>query len=256
MSTFMLPPMADEPAPRGPWHLAFIVAVLVIIIAAAFRLGRSPEFDEGAVKLELPATADTLSRGRAAYRNDEFVNAYRLLRPHADLGDVESQRMLGWLFGTGFDGAYLVDHCTAAVWLDRAARAGNPWAMARLGEYYFRGVGVARDPIKGYLWARQAEREFARHPDIPPEQAKQMMAYVKRATTFDYRRAISEGARPPAATPDDWSYAQEPPVVVQPLPDIPIVDFFVMAISGTRQGCHAAPWVSPSDWWVNESSTP
>ncbi|MCB2108894.1 MAG: sel1 repeat family protein [Rhodobacteraceae bacterium] len=245
MTGFMNPPVADEPAPRNIRVIVFTVVALVIIIAAAFRLGRPPEFDETSVTLVIPATTETFDRGLDLFLQRDWTTAYTLLRPHADAGNSDAQLIMGWMFGYGFRGKYLVDHCKAAVWLDKSARQGNPVGMARLAEYYFRGAGVVRDPSKGYLWYREATAIRGNDPDSVTRGFK---AFVEKQPYgyVSFPNRDTEAYKDPGFM--NWDFHREPPVEVAPLPDIPIIDLIVQVAGNNRQGCHAAPNWSFSDF--------
>ena len=76
------------------------------------------------------------------------------VRAHA--GDADAQFALGCAYETG-DGVPARED-EAALWLERAARAGLPCAQVRIGEYYLRGVGVERDDARALSFFSAAAR--------------------------------------------------------------------------------------------------
>ena len=78
------------------------------------------------------ASDDALFRkGKAAYENGSFSQAYGLIRPLAENGHAEAQLILGELYNAGKGVAQ--DNATAVVWFRKAAEQGNVDAQLMLG---------------------------------------------------------------------------------------------------------------------------
>ena len=130
--------------------------------------------------------AGSLEDGHAAFQRNEYVTAFRLLRPLASSGNASAQFEIGYMYAHGFgvpknvsEGlrwfglaaeqgypdaesslgfAYyfgegvLSNYRVAAKWLRRAANQGLGNAQNKLGLMYERGEGVPQDYVSAYLW--------------------------------------------------------------------------------------------------------
>ena len=71
-------------------------------------------------------------------------------RRAAEKGDAPAQDMLSWML---LEGEVMpVDTFEARLWAERAANAGIPSSMTRLGMLYHNALGVERDPEKAVSW--------------------------------------------------------------------------------------------------------
>ncbi|MCV3765550.1 caspase family protein [Rhizobium sp. TRM95796] len=93
--------------------------------------------------------------GRAYEADKNYVEAAKRYREAADLGDMFGLANLGWLQVNGsVDGA---DPAKGVEAFETAARAGNHFAQASLGQIYRDGLaGQAQDYAKSFDWYRQA----------------------------------------------------------------------------------------------------
>lgn len=93
--------------------------------------------------------------GRAYEADNNFVEAEKRYREAADLGDMYGLANFGWLQVNGsVDGA---DPAKGLEAFETAARAGNHFAQASLGQVYRDGLaGQAQDYAKAFDWYRQA----------------------------------------------------------------------------------------------------
>jgi TonB family protein len=69
-------------------------------------------------------------------------------------GDPVAQNRLGAWYERGTN--VRTDLAQAALWYERAARAGNAHAQNNLGVLFWRGAGVPRDPYRATWWYAQA----------------------------------------------------------------------------------------------------
>ncbi|WP_170976343.1 caspase family protein [Rhizobium sp. FKL33] len=93
--------------------------------------------------------------GRAYEADKNYVEAEKRYREAADLGDMYGLANLGWLQVNGsVDGA---DPAKGLEAFETAARAGNHFAQASLGQVYRDGLaGEPQDYAKSFDWYRQA----------------------------------------------------------------------------------------------------
>jgi hypothetical protein len=238
MTGFMQPPVADEITPRS-WRATIFTCVgLVVIVITMFRLGRPEPFDETKVQPILPATEETLAQGVAAVRKGDGATGYALLLPHAQAGSRLAQSGIGTLYWNGFFGNALRDHCKAAIWFDKSARAGFGYAMLQLSTLYAKGAGIKRNEEKAYLWYRQASRSL--DPPLDVKTQDRIMREIESYLPHAYR---PDPGSPRAAELDEifavWDYSYETPVIASPLPDIPVIDLFAELFWARSRGCHS-----------------
>lgn len=140
--------------------------------------------------------AQGYEEGRAAYIQGEYQDAYAILKPLADSGDAEAQKMMGIMYDYGhgvtadpeqamqwyirsaeqgqtavqyqvgakyFKGENIAqNYAEAAKWWGRAAASGQVDAQFNLGLMYFRGLGVAQDDARASeFFQRAAEQNHA-----------------------------------------------------------------------------------------------
>lgn len=91
------------------------------------------------------------------------ANRTQLIQQATD-GEPRAQLMLGLAYQNG---QYELprDHQTAALWFGRAARAGDTYAAALLGDAYAAGDGVAKDSAAAQQWWGQAAQAGEVHAE-------------------------------------------------------------------------------------------
>lgn len=102
----------------------------------------------------LLATTATMSRAAERYRDGfdaleqgDYSEAFRLLKPLAEQGNVAAQLNLGTFYYHGR--GVTRDTALSAHWFGEAARRGNMHGQYRLGQLYMRGEGVPQDAREG-----------------------------------------------------------------------------------------------------------
>ena len=91
-----------------------------------------------------------------------YLQPYSKVRQAAELGDVEAQYDLAYLYyKAGEDPAIqgvAQNYRRAAYWYEKAALQGHARAQYNMGVLHLHGHGVERDPIEAYAWLlRSAE---------------------------------------------------------------------------------------------------
>ena len=119
--------------------------VLLISAAALF-----------AVALAVPAEADLLADGVAAYEAGDYAGAAKAWRPLAEGGDAMAQFNLGLLHETGRGVAE--DPAEAAAWYKRAALQGLTQAQFNLALLHQTGRGVEKNGEEALYWLEVAAR--------------------------------------------------------------------------------------------------
>ena len=102
----------------------------------------------------VPALADALEDGVAAYQAKEYQKAISLWRPLADAGVAAAQQHVGLMYAEG-KGVPQND-VEAAKWFTRAAEQGDALAQYDLGVSFAEGIGVKKDPEIAAKWFRRA----------------------------------------------------------------------------------------------------
>ncbi|MGI9160148.1 MAG: tetratricopeptide repeat protein, partial [Saprospiraceae bacterium] len=102
---------------------------------------------------EVYARFHDMEVGRAG-RNFETV--FPELLALAQEGSALAQETVGRMYR--LEMGVELDRCEATYWMDKAARAGRPWAQQMMGGAYWNGNGVLRDHELAYLWFQTAVR--------------------------------------------------------------------------------------------------
>jgi hypothetical protein len=97
---------------------------------------------------------DDFQRGMLALQRGDYAEAYCLLKPLAEQGDVESQYNIGWLYANG--NGMRVDMNKAIEWWKRAATKGYVDAEFALGLAYTTGDGIKADKEEAVKWYLKA----------------------------------------------------------------------------------------------------
>jgi len=108
--------------------------------------------------------AETFEEGRAAYLEGDYPTAYEILRPLAESGNAEAQKMMGIMYdyGQGVDS----DPEQAFRWYLRSAEQGDPAVQYQVGAKYFKGDGIEQNYAEAARWWKlaadkgQAEAQF------------------------------------------------------------------------------------------------
>ena len=103
-----------------------------------------------ALLVALPAHAQDLKKGLAAYKRGDYAAALKEWRPLAEIGVAAAQNNLGAMYRKGH--GITRDYGEALKWYRRAADQGNANAQYSLGLMHFRGNGVPRDFVLAHMW--------------------------------------------------------------------------------------------------------
>jgi uncharacterized protein len=98
----------------------------------------------------VPAHADALARGTAAFYHGDYIRAAMDLSPLAAQGNPRAAGMLGFMYEHGFGVPQAYEaafdlYCEGAI-------QGDPFAQAMLGLMYDKGHGTHQDFIQAYKW--------------------------------------------------------------------------------------------------------
>ncbi|MFQ5661235.1 MAG: SPOR domain-containing protein [Gammaproteobacteria bacterium] len=96
------------------------------------------------------ALADSYEEGRSAYVSGDYKRAYTILKPLAESGDPEAQKILGIMFDYGH--GVKKDPHKALQWYIRSAEQGQPAVQYQVGAKYFRGDGIKQDYAEAAKW--------------------------------------------------------------------------------------------------------
>ncbi|MFQ5347647.1 MAG: hypothetical protein ACE5ED_07365, partial [Rhodothalassiaceae bacterium] len=106
----------------------------------------------------LPAAAQSIGDGIAAYALQDYATAERIFRHHAEAGDAEAAFRLGWIYENGrASDSPDAQRAAAARWYARAAEAGHARAAERLAALAAEGVlPAAADRVTPLVAAAEA----------------------------------------------------------------------------------------------------
>ncbi len=98
-----------------------------------------------------------LERGIAAFEDNAFARAMRLLHPLAAAGVADAQYRLAIMCQNGLGGARQPEE--AAKWMRAAAEQGNAMAQYALGFIYMQGDCVQLDGPQAVHWLERAAEQ-------------------------------------------------------------------------------------------------
>jgi uncharacterized protein len=128
----------------------FLPAVLIAVLASV---------------VTLPAYADALGRGTAAFNRGDYVRAALELSPLAAQGNPRALGLLGFMYENGFGVPQAYE--AAFDYYCQGAVLGDPFAQANLGLMYDKGHGTHQDFIQAYKWLDlAAARAHGRERDV------------------------------------------------------------------------------------------
>ncbi len=94
--------------------------------------------------------AQAYEEGRAAYIKGEYQAAYAILKPLADSGDAEAQKMMGIMYDYGH--GVTADPEQALQWYIRSAEQGQTAVQYQVGAKYFKGESIPQDYTEAAKW--------------------------------------------------------------------------------------------------------
>lgn len=101
-----------------------------------------------------PAHADVYDDGRNAYITGDYNKALVVLKPLAEAGDPNAQKIMGIMYDYGQGVAK--DPKQALYWYTLSANQGDPAVQYQVGAKYFRGDGVQQDYHEAAKWWKLA----------------------------------------------------------------------------------------------------
>jgi len=104
----------------------------------------------------IPASA-TMEDVQKAFKDKNYKQAFELIQPYAEAGDVVAQYNLAMMYATG-DGTTVNDE-KAVHWYIKAAKSGHTKAQNNLGLRYHKGNGVAVDEYMSLYWFIEASKK-------------------------------------------------------------------------------------------------
>lgn len=106
------------------------------------------------IPLRATAQGEPSDAGVSAYRNGDYAQAMRLLRPLASKGNGEAAYWVGLMYRKGEGVAQ--DAAQAAKWYLVAADKGDAYAQHELAYLYDQGLGVQQNDAEAVKWYRKA----------------------------------------------------------------------------------------------------
>jgi TPR repeat protein len=94
--------------------------------------------------------AQGYEEGRTAYINGDYKTAFGILKPLADAGDAEAQKMMGIMYDYGHGVAS--NPAEALQWYIRSAEQGQTAVQYQVGAKYFKGENIARNYTEAARW--------------------------------------------------------------------------------------------------------
>ncbi len=110
-----------------------------------------------ALAAPLPAIAQSLADGAAAYDAGDYTQAHKIFHDLATAGSAAAQFNMGNLFLNGW--GVTQNDGEAVRWYRLSSEQGYPAAQFLLGSLYSNGQGVAQDHTTAVQWYRLAARQ-------------------------------------------------------------------------------------------------
>ena len=108
--------------------------------------------------LSSPVAAQSLDKGHAFAKADDYAAALNEWKPLAEQGNAEAQYLLGFLFRHGL-GVASYDDKEAAKWYELAAEQGHPKSQFELAEAYRWGTGVIQNYAEAIKWHYRSAKQ-------------------------------------------------------------------------------------------------
>jgi len=102
----------------------------------------------------VPGPKEDFKQALKAYRNGNYIKAFKMFKVLALFGDSNAQYSLGSMYYSGF--GVLKNRSQAALWYRHSAQSGHIVAQHNLGALYYKGEGVTRSYTNAYKWFQKA----------------------------------------------------------------------------------------------------
>ena len=144
-----------------------------------------------------PPIASQIDQCDAAYKRDDYANAFSLCGPIAEQGGAREQSYVGYMYETGK--GVERDVAAAAIWFRKAAEQGIADAQFNLGVMYDNGRGVPQDYVQAHKWynlaAVSGDADAVKNRDLAAAKMTpaQIVEAQKLATEFKPRAETATG---------------------------------------------------------------
>jgi hypothetical protein len=200
----------------------------------------------------LPASAQTVRDGIAAWQKGNAAEAVRTWQPLAEKGDSDAAFNLGQAYRLGkgvpldlaqaqgwLEKAARKGHVDAAAtlglllfqngnrvaamrWLKAAAQAGEPRAMLMVGTAMYNGDGVPEDPVTAYAYVSRAAAQGLAPAKATLADMDQIMPLEQRQKGIALAQSmVGKKTSPPEPSPKAASTRPAPPKAVPSKPVTP-----------------------------------
>ena len=113
-----------------------------------------------------------LEKGLAAFNNEDYTQAFTLLKPLAEQGNAESQCMIANMYHLGLGREMMI--LEAIKWYIKSAEQGYAVASNNLAGIYLCGADdVAADRTEAEKWFQTAREQGFSHTPISSEYVNQ-----------------------------------------------------------------------------------
>ena len=129
-----------------------IAAVGFVAVAFLFAPGLNPTAQ---LELGTDGARSEFAEGLVAYDAGDYETARNIWEDLADKGNIEALLALAQLYEDGL--GIEPDLRRSRNLYRQAALAGDGLGALNYGDFLFRGLGGAKDPVQGYLWMKRAE---------------------------------------------------------------------------------------------------
>ena len=110
-----------------------------------------------------------VEEGMAAYQQSNYKQAYDLLSPLAEEGDIKSQVVLGGMYRRGNGVARSLED--SFRWYLRAAEQEHAESQYQVADMYAHGTGVPQDLVQASVWSQRAQANGFGEPAVAEEES-------------------------------------------------------------------------------------
>jgi TPR repeat protein len=159
--------------------------IALVLVGGSFQSGMVRAQTNPPPADTAPSLQDALRNGVAAYKQQNYGEAFRWLSKAAEQGNADAQYLVGDMYAKGMGVTRNIDQ--AVMWLGKAAAQGQVVAQSHLGVFYLAGEDNLKDYSKALMWFSKA----AAQGDVDAEVSLGYMYEKGLGVPVDRNAAIS-----------------------------------------------------------------
>ena len=133
---------------------AFIAVPVFALLCVLSSFSATVQSRAPAQWAQAQSSDDINQQGDNAYDRKDYVEAMRLYRQAATMGNALADANIGFLYAKGY--GVPQDYAQSVHWYLMAAEKGQREAQHNLALKYWDGLGVAKDPAQARYWMQKS----------------------------------------------------------------------------------------------------